>query len=221
MKKKGWLAAGICAVLFIILILLVKKVDTAVIGNTGKEVGLSALNRLLYKETPNMTWYFVTEVLGYLALLVAAAFAVLGMVQMIQRKSLLKVDPSILALGGLYIVVLGIYALFNKVVINYRPIMLPDELAPEASFPSSHTMLAIVVLGSGMMVLPDYLTDRKLLRSVQSAGLAMMAILVFGRLLSGAHWLTDIIGGVLISAALLAAFAAVRAKIQQRISAAG
>ena len=72
-----------------------------------------------------------------------------------------------------------------------------------------------------MMVLPDYLTDRKLLRSVQSAGLAMMAILVFGRLLSGAHWLTDIIGGVLISAALPAAFAAVRAKIQQRISAAG
>ena len=136
--------------------------------------------------------------------------------QLVQRKSLAKVDKKILALGGLYVVIGILYVLFEKVVINCRPILMEGETMPEASFPSSHTVLAVVIFGSIAMILKDYLNDRKLVATLQNVCLVLMAVAVLGRLFSGVHWLTDILGGLFLSFALLQAFSGVLDKLEDK-----
>ena len=183
----------------------------AAIGPEGTEIGLSGINQDFHNATGlNMGWYKLTEYMGYGALALVGVFALVGLVQLIQRKSLLKVDKTILALGGLYVVVLGLYVGFDKIAINYRPEILEGETHVEPSFPSSHTMLACVVLGSAALVAGQYIKNRTLARALQVLAVAACVVLVVGRLLSGVHWLTDIIGGVLISLALLFLFSGVR-----------
>ena len=157
-----------------------------------------------------MTLYKITDYLGYAALAVVGVFGLMGLIQLIQRKSLFKVDHAILALGALYIVVMGMYVLFEKVIINYRPVIMEGDAHVEASFPSSHTVLAVVVLGSAMMMLSDYIQADGLRLALELLCIVVMVFLVIGRLFSGVHWLTDIIGGTLISGALLFLFAGVK-----------
>ena len=153
-----------------------------------------------------MALYKLTQVLGYAVLLLVAVFAVVGLLQLIRRKSLWKADREILALGCLYVVVFALYILFEKAIVNYRPVIMPGELAPEASFPSSHTMLACTVLGSAAALLKKYVKDESLVRILRALCVVVALVIVCGRLFSGVHWLTDIIGGLLYSAALLFLF---------------
>ena len=149
MKKGKIMSAVICTILFAVLIVLVKTVDVQQIGPEGTSIGFAGINKAMNEATGlNMTLYKITEVLGLLALAVAGCFALLGLVQLIKRKSFAKVDPEIYALAGLYVVVLMLYVIFEKVIINYRPVIMPDEEHVEASFPSSHTMLGFVILHS-------------------------------------------------------------------------
>ena len=96
--------------------------------------------------------------------------------------------------------------IFEKVEVNYRPIIMPGETLPEASFPSSHTMLALVVFGSAPSVFKRYVKDKGMMQAITIGFYALAIITVVGRLLSGVHWFTDIIAGALISATLLAGF---------------
>ena len=201
----------VCFVFFLGLIVLVKKVGVAAIGPEGTEIGLSGINQDFHNATGlNMGWYKLTEYMGYGALALVGVFALVGLVQLIQRKSLLKVDKTILALGALYIVVLGLYFAFDKIAISYRPEILEGEVHAEPSFPSSHTMLACVVLGSAAIVVGQYIKNITLARILQVLAVVLCLVLVVGRLLSGVHWLTDIIGGVLLSLGLLFLFSGVR-----------
>ena len=210
-----FLAGGaVFAVLFLIWIALIKLVDVSAIGPEGTEVGLAGINKAIHEALGvNMTLYKITDILGYVALLVAGLFALFGLVQLIKRKSLAKVDGAIYALAGLYVVTIGLYVIFEKVIINYRPVIMPDEVALEASFPSSHTMLACVILGSAIVMIGKHI-DNDMLRKLLIALAAVLLILVVaGRLVSGVHWFTDIVGGVLISGALVFTFIGIVGKI--------
>lgn len=210
MKKGKMISSVICAALFAVLIVLVKTVDVQQIGPEGSSIGFAGINKAMNDATGlNMTLYKITEVLGLLALAVAGCFALLGLVQLIKRKSFAKVDPEIYALAGLYVVVLALYVIFEKVIINYRPVIMPDEEHVEASFPSSHTMLGIVIMGSTFIVIDKYIKNESICRSIRIVSILILIAIVFGRLFSGVHWLTDILGGVLISSALLFIFSAV------------
>ena len=201
-------------VLFILWTILVKVVDTAAIGPMNTVVGFSSLNGPVHNAlgTSEM-WYSASQILGYLAILLAAVFAGIGAVQLIQRKSLAKVDKKLLAAGIIYICVIIAYILFDKVVVNCRPVIMPDETAPEPSYPSTHAMIGCVSYGIGAILLPEYLKNRKLAAVVRPLCWILAGLTVIFRLLSGVHWLTDIIGGVIISAFFLALFAAVCRKI--------
>ena len=210
-----FLAGGaVFAVLFLIWIALIKLVDVSAIGPEGTEVGLAGINKAIHEALGvNMILYKITDILGYVALLVAGLFALFGLVQLIKRKSLAKVDGAIYALAGLYVVTIGLYVIFEKVIINYRPVIMPDEVALEASFPSSHTMLACVIFGSAIVMIGKYI-DNDMLRKLLIALAAVLLILVVaGRLVSGVHWFTDIVGGVLISGALVFTFIGIVGKI--------
>lgn len=207
--NKNYVLAGIGFLLTCILICLVRFVDVAPIGPEGTRIGLSSLNGAVFQLFGvNLKWYKLTEVLGIVAILTAGLFALLGLIQLIRRKSLLKVDREILVLAGLYVVTIILYVLFDKVAVNYRPTILPDETQPEASFPSSHTMLVCVVMGSAMTLIPKYVKI-PVLRTVLTVLCAVvLGLTVAGRLISGAHWFTDIIGGIFLSVTLLAAYGA-------------
>jgi undecaprenyl-diphosphatase len=165
-------------------------------------VGFATLNGYVHNLTGvNMSLYVVTDWFGLVPIGVAFGFAVLGLVQWIKRKSLLKVDRSILTLGGFYIVVMAVYILFEIVVINYRPTLINGYL--EASYPSSTTMLVMCVMPTAMMQLRTRIKNDLFRRCVMLAIAVFIAFMVIGRLVSGVHWITDIIGGAWFSTAIV------------------
>ena len=201
------LLAMLFGLLFLLLIIMLRTVNVEAIGPNGTSIGFSKLNGSVRDAVgTHMFWYYLTEVIGVLAILLAAAFAALGVYQLVKRKNVLKVDKTILALGGLYIIVIILYVLFEKVIVNYRPVIMSGETEPEASFPSTHTMLICVILGSAAIALKRYLKDEKAYLIAKAVCIGLIALTVVGRLLSGVHWFTDIIGGLLISAALVLTF---------------
>ena len=207
MKTKNYTNFLVLLLVTVIFSLLVCFVDKAVIGPANTSGGFSHLNAFFRDLIgTNMSLYTITNILGYLAILVCCGFGFIGLMQLISGKSLKKVDRNVIALGILYVIVIGLYVLFEKAEINYRPIIMPGETAPEASFPSSHTMLALVVFCSAPPVLRRYLKDASVRKIVSIVFYALAIITVVGRLFSGVHWFTDIIAGVLISATLLSGF---------------
>ncbi len=207
MKKRKWIPAAVLCLAAIVFSVLVVTVDRAPIAPDGSEVGFADFNAKARNAIgTNDAWYRITEILGYAALGVVALFALLGLWQWIRRKSLKKVDPKLFCLGGLYILTGALYVFFEKVVVNVRPVL--ENGKAEASFPSSHTVLACVVFFSASFLLEDYVKNG-VLRSVLAilCGAAAGAAAI-GRLFSGVHWATDIIGGMLFSVALLALFSA-------------
>ena len=207
MKHRRLITAGVGFLLTVILIALVRLVDVAPIGAQGTRIGLSHLNQFIFDLFGvNMLWYHITDWLGIAAILTAFVFAVTGLVQLIKRRSLLKVDREILSLGGLYIVVIALYILFENVIINYRPIIMPDNTHPEASFPSSHTMLVCVIMGSAVMLINKYIKNKTLNKTLRAICFVIIGITIIGRLIAGVHWFTDILGGIMISVTLLSLY---------------
>ena len=221
MTRKGKVyAAGLFYVLFLALIVLLCLVDRMPRGD-GTEIGLATLNCGCFAAVAllngsidgnlelSMKLYKLTEYLGYFAILVLCVFALIGFLQLLRRRSLKKVDCEILAMGGLFIVTLAVYVFFEKVVINCRPIIMPGESGFEPSFPSSHTVMSIVILGSAALVLKKYVPSPALCTLLRIACVLLILVMVCCRFLSGCHWFTDILGGVLVSLALLFLFSAV------------
>ena len=187
---------------FVLWTVLIRFVDVQAIGSQESSVGFATLNGFVHNITGvNMSLYVITDWLGLVPIGVAFGFAVLGLVQWIKRKSILKVDRSILVLGGFYTVVVAVYVLFETVVINYRPTLIDGYL--EASYPSSTTMLVMCVMPTAMMQLRARIKNKVFSRCVMIAIAVFIVFMVIGRLVSGVHWITDIIGGALLSAGLV------------------
>lgn len=195
-SKKSLILCIICAVLAIAF--------TAVVYFTGLRDTLGAFS---YSDL----WYKITKYSGYALFLPVAFFVLLGFVQFIKRKSFKKVDRELKLLALFYLAVAIVYLVFEKfLIINYRPIMLDGKL--ESSYPSSHTLFAVTLCGSAMLLTKRFL-KLKHATLVNIVLVLLMLVTVVGRLLSGVHWATDIIGGILIGATLIFAFAtALKAK---------
>ena len=203
-KKKNLCWAIVLTVMFLIFTVLVCTVDVQPIGLEGTSVGFATLNGRTHTALGDSDgWYFVTEYLGYVAIAEAGTFVICGLIQWIRRKSIRKVDRNVLALGGLFLAVVALYFFFDKLPISYRPMIPPDETVLETSFPSSHTMLAVSVYGATLIILRDKVNDRTLRAVLTVLFIILIAGMVVGRLLSGAHWLTDIIAGVILGSTLL------------------
>lgn len=200
-NKKNILICVLLVLISIIYTLLVKYVDTSTIGPNGSVVGFSSLNSFVFNLTGNnMTLYKITEILGIIPILIALMYAVIGLIQVIDRKSL-KVDKELIALGILYIIVILIYVFFEKCIINYRPVLIDGIL--EASYPSSHTLLSICICGSALLINKYLFNNKKIYKYINIISIISMVLIVLGRLLSGVHWASDIIGSIIISITLL------------------
>lgn len=208
-KANGALiTACVLFVLFAAYTIAVRFVDRAAIGPEGSEVGFAKLNGAFADLVGvNMTWYKITQLLGYLALAVCVCFACVGVAQLIKRGSLKKVDSEIYILGGFYIVVIAFYALFEVLAVNYRPVILKEGL--EASYPSSHTVLAVCVFLTAAYEIRRLLPGRKAVGlAADVISVVLVLVTVLGRAASGVHWLTDIAGACILSAALVSLYRA-------------
>ena len=207
MKKNTILSAAVCALLFILLMIALKVVDVQAIGPENSSVGFAGLNGAVHDLWPESGfWHGITTVTGLFAVLVMILFAAIGAWELYARRSLLKVDREILAMGVLYVCVIVLYVLFDKAVINYRPVLEDGQL--ESSFPSTHALLAAAVFGSAIVLAQKLVTRKTTQKVIVYACLVLIVLTVFGRLLSGLHWFTDILGGVLAGLALTFAYKA-------------
>ena len=205
MKKETKKNFGIAAILlgaFVVWTAAVRLVDVQPIGPQGSTVGFATVNSWVHNLTGvHMSLYTVTDWLGLVPIAFAIGFALLGLIQWVKRKHLRQVDFSILVLGGFYLLVMAAYVLFEVFVINYRPVLINGCL--EASYPSSTTMLVLCVMPTTLMQLNARIKSQTLKRWVGFGITAFILFMVIGRLLSGVHWFTDIIGGALLSAGLV------------------
>lgn len=187
-----------------VFVYLVKYYDVKAIGPNKSSVGFSSINKAYANLVgSNMTIYKLTEIFGLLIFIIVGIYGLIGIYQLFKRKSLFKVDREIISVGILYILMIGTYLVFEKVIINYRPIIIEGEL--EASFPSSHTMLAICTCVSSLMIYKKYI-PKKFNYLVIFTTVLLLTLVFLGRTISGVHWISDIVGGVIISITLLSYF---------------
>ena len=204
-RRKEILFCGGLFAIAIIYTLLVKYIDVQAIGPNDSLVGFATINNFMFNLTGvNMLWYDITDWWGFVPLFIAFIYAIIGFIQMIKRRSILKVDKEILGLGVYYIIVIGLYIFFETYVINYRPILMDGIL--EASYPSSHTLLSVCICGSSLIINKYLFKNKNFFKAENIISILSILVIVIGRFISGVHWFTDIIGAILISIALLKAF---------------
>lgn len=187
---------------FALWTVMVCHIDVQPIGLQESRVGFAAMNRWFHDLTGvHLFLYALTDWLSLIPVAFAAGFALLGLRQWIKRKQLRKVDRSILVLGGFYIAVGAAYVLFERFPVNYRPISIDGRL--EASYPSSTTLLVLSIMPTAAMQLKVRVQNKQVTRYILVAVAFFTIFMVAGRLLSGVHWLSDIIGGAFLSGGLV------------------
>lgn len=205
-KTKGdFYSAVSFFVLFVLWTVAVKFVDVRPIGPNASSVGFAAVNGLVHSFTDvHMSLYTLTDWLSFVPVGIVAGFAILGFIQLVKSKSILKVDCDILILGCFYAAVMAVYILFEAVVINYRPVLINGIL--EVSYPSSTTMLVMCIMPTAAMQLKSRIRNEKIRRWIVWLIFVFTVLMVLARLISGVHWFSDIVGGALLSTALVMSY---------------
>lgn len=198
----SFVAAGVFLALFLVFTALVKLVDVSAVGPEASTVGLSTFNKTIADGIGyNEIWYNVSKILGHISILIAAGMVIYAVVQLIKKRGIKNLEPDVILLGAFYVSVIACYLFFEFVVVNYRPVLMDGVL--EASYPSSHTMLALSICLSTIYLLRRKIRANEVYVPV-SVALAILALMtVVSRTISGVHWATDIIAAVLLSGFLV------------------
>ncbi|GAF63315.1 hypothetical protein BTS2_0206 [Bacillus sp. TS-2] len=214
MKIKNYFTIGVTLLfIFVLFTLMVKNVDVQPIGPEKSLVGFATINnRLLEVLSVNWLWYQITDWLSLIVIMVALGFAILGARQMLIRKSIKKVDKDIMVLGAFYISVVICYVFFELYIINYRPVILYSTL--EASYPSTHTMMVLCIMTTAIMQFHTRIKNQTFRNLFNATAILIMTITILGRLISGVHWFTDIIAGILLSLSLITFYYAAIKKLE-------
>lgn len=211
MKKnvKTPLGAGVIFIaLFIVWTILIGVIDVKPVGVNKTTIGFATINTWFHNLTKvNMTLYNITDWLGLVPVFICMVFGMLGLFQLIKRRSLLKVDFDIIVLGVYYVIVILGYLVFEMIPINYRPILINGFM--EASYPSSTTLLVLSVMPTVVFQCNKQLQSQKTKKLIELITVVFSLFMVVGRLASGVHWLTDIIGSCFLSAGLFYIYKAV------------
>ena len=155
----------------------------------------------------SMLIYTITDWLGLVPLFICMIFGGIGFVQFVKRRSLFKVDYDIIFLGVYYIIVIFGYLIFEMIPINYRPILIEGFM--EASYPSSTTLLVLSVMPTLIEQVNRRLEKDVIKKIISILTIFFSTFMVLGRLVSGVHWFTDIVGSVFLSTGLFCIYKAI------------
>lgn len=187
---------------FVAFTVAVLVVDVQPIGPQNTMVGFATVNGKVFNLLGTSDFfYLITKLLLVLAYAQVGLFALVGLWQLVNRKSLWEVDLDIIILGIFYVVNIVMYVAFEFLSLNYRPVILDEGL--EASYPSSHVFVMISIFATTMIQVQRKVWNLGLKKIIQAVLAVCIVLAAVGRLLSGVHWFTDIIGGCLLSAALV------------------
>ena len=207
-KRRIFFTGFACIVAFVLWTILMQVIDVQNIGVNGTKVGFATLNNWFHSLTGvNMTLYTITDWLGLVPIFICMFFCMFGFVQLIKRKSLLKVDFSLVILGVYYIIIILCYLTFEMISINYRPILINGFM--EASYPSSTTLLVLCVMPTLVLQVKYRLENDRIRKITSILTILFSLFMVIGRLISGVHWITDIIGSILLSTGLFCIYKSV------------
>lgn len=200
-ERRDLLTGGGLIGAFALWTALIQCVDVQAIGQEGTRIGFATFNAWFHQLTGvHLPLYTITDWLGLVPIFICLFFGVLGFMQLVKRRSLLRVDPDILLLGVYYAAVIFCYLIFEMIPINYRPVLIEGRL--EASYPSSTTLLVLSVMPT-LMFQADRRAGNPLIRRASAVFVIVFStFMVFGRLISGVHWATDIAGSILLSTGL-------------------
>ena len=198
-REKRNLSAGLVLLAaFVLWTIMIQYVDVQPAGPDGTEIGFGTVNVWFHQITGvHMAIYTLTDWLGLVPVFICLCFGIMGMIQSVKCRSLRNVESDIILLGVYYVLVIFCYLVFEMVPINYRPILINGVL--EASYPSSTTLLVLCVMPT-LKFQVDRRAGNPLFRKVTTVFVIVFsAFMVTGRLIAGVHWLSDIIGAVLLS----------------------
>ena len=215
-KKKSLLMGSISLAMFAVWTVLILTVDVQPLGQNGTSIGFATFNCWFHHFTGvNMAIYTITDWMGLVPVVIFLIFAGIGLVQLIKRRSIFRVDADIMILGVYFVIVFLAYAIFEIIPINYRPILIEGRM--EASYPSSTTLLVLSVMPALVEQIKRRLSGIRVKQIITIAAIAFSVFMVTGRLISGVHWFTDIVGGELLSAGLFMLYkAAVMLALKER-----
>ena len=197
-ERKYFIVSAASLIVFTLWTVLIMNVDVQAVGSRNSKVGLATFNTWFHQLTGvHMTLYTITDWLGLVPIAVCLCFGCLGIYQLIKRRRLLKVDPDILLLGAYYILVIVGYLIFEMIPINFRPVLIDGFL--EASYPSSTTLLVLSVMPTLVFQIKRRRDNKNSRTFIIILTVVFSVFMVVGRLVSGVHWATDIIGSVLLS----------------------
>jgi len=211
-KKKNFFIAVFLLVMFVLWTAAVSFIDVEAIGPRGSEIGLASVNGFVHRIVGvHMVLYVITDWLSLIPVAFGSGFGILGLVQLIRRKKIKMVDFDILVLGGFYIAMAAAYLFFERFVINYRPIIIDGYL--EASYPSSTTVLVICLMTTAAMQLNSRIKNVLIRRCIVYMINIFTVFMVTARFVSGVHWTSDIVGGILLSLGLVMLYRAFVCKV--------
>ena len=208
MKNKKIIMAIALLLCFAFWTLLILTIDVRPVGVNNTDIGFATLNTWFHNLLGvHMSLYVITDWLSLIPLSVCSLFAGIGLGQLIKRKSLKKVDKDIILLGLYYILVIICFVGFEFVPINYRPILIEGLM--EVSYPSSTTLLVLSVMPTLIFQSERRFTNANFRKLACKFAYLYSVFMVMARLFSGVHWVTDIIGGILLSAGLFLMYIAI------------
>lgn len=139
-----------------------------------------------------MKWDLISDIILLASFAILGVFVVLGLYQLITRKSLLKVDHRLLWMILPLVLIAITYVVFDKfLVLNIRP-----NGSGEASFPSTHVMVVSTIFLIIALNLPYYIKSKTAWIIIDIAMLLLIVLVCVGRVLSEMHWLSDVLGGL-------------------------
>lgn len=205
-KKKKWFRISIwLLVIAVIYTVLVKYVDVKAIGPSSTKVGFAMMNKWFNELIGyNSMFYKISKYAGVIPFGFCAYYGLMGLIELIKKKSFKKVNYRYYILACFYAIFVALYFFFEKVIINYRPVIVDGAI--EASYPSTHTLLAICLCGTSLIVSKLLIKNETIRKLFDIAAWILMIVIVVARLISGVHWLSDIFGGIIISLTYLSFF---------------
>lgn len=203
-KSTKTLIWGLSAV---VLTMAVGMIDVKVVSGTGAEVGFATLNQAIWDFFGvNETWDGMTDILMWIMVITAVVAGGWGLMRWAKdEKDSARIGKGVVGFAGAGALMVAVHWFFDNIwVVNYRPVLVDGMKA--VSFPSAHTLVAVVLGISTAMMLCQLVKNRTARVVINTLLPTLMVWIMVGRIMAGAHWVTDVAGSLCYGMTIVSAY---------------